>query len=501
MSRSRRRRWGWIALTLLGPASRPAAAAAAPAETFNYDRFDAVTLHHGRGRPHEVVLLLSGADGWDAAAAALAQRLADHGSLVAGIDFGRYRAALGAAAETCVSPASDLENLSHYLQAKLKVRKYLEPILVGEGAGATLAYATLMDAPEGLFKGALSIGFSPDLEMTKALCDTASMTTQVRRDAGGAVQGVTLSAATQSPGKWIVLPGGKDQPSNATDDAAVAALRAFVAAVPGAELVNPGDAPWLPQFDAAVARLAGSGAREEARTAALPRALADLPLIVVPARLGSVASAASGSDDQWFGVFLTGDGGWVGLDKGVSNELAKHGIPIIGWDSLKYFWKRRTPEGASQDLDRVLRYYAHAWGRSHVLLIGYSQGADTLPFMLNRLPEATHRLVGYTTLLGISDNALWEFHLATWLGKPPKGIPTAPELERWSGAPYLCIYGESDADAACEQETGHDGTALKMGGGHHFGGGYDKIADEILSRLPPIITTSGSDAAPEPGSR
>jgi len=40
-----------------------------------------------------------------------------------------------------------------------------------------------------------------------------------------------------------------------------------------------------------------------------------------------------------------------------------------------------------------------------VLLIGYSQGADTLPFMVNRLPAATRELVGFTTLLGISDNA------------------------------------------------------------------------------------------------
>jgi len=29
------------------------------------------------------------------------------------------------------------------------------------------------------------------------------------------------------------------------------------------------------------------------------------------------------------------------------------------------------------------------------------------------------------------------------------------------------------------QLTGHDGDALKMPGGHHFGGEYAEIADEI----------------------
>ena len=517
MSRWQHRRSGWIArgLLLALPVLWQVAGGAAPAENFNYDRFGPVSVYHGRTRAHAVVLLLSGAQGWNATAGALAQRLADRGALVAGIDLEHYRAALAAAAEACVSPASDLENLSHYLQAKLKVRKYVEPILVGYGAGATLAYTTLIEAPEGLFKGALSIGFSPDLELSKALCGTPALTTRARRAADGTARGVTVSAATESPGKWIVLLGGKDPPAGAAatsggaaDDAepmTAAALQAFVSAVPGAELMNAGDAPWLPQFDAAIARLEKAGAQEDSRTPALPRELADLPLIVVPVRAGSEGAGSVGRG-QWFGVFLTGDGGWVGLDKGVSGELAKHDIPIVGWDSLKYFWKRRTPDGASHDLDRVLRYYAHAWGRSHALLIGYSQGADTLPFMLNRLPATTHGLVGFTALLGISDNALWEFHVATWLGNPPKGIPTAPELERWSGSPYLCIYGESDADAACQQETGHDGTALKMTGGHHFGGGYARIANEILARLPPIDPPDGGpvivpDAPREPVSR
>ena len=489
--------YAWIALGLqalvsglaFAPACPAGAATRGPAETFNYDRFGTVALYRGRGRPHDVVLLLSGDAGWDAGLGTLAQHLADQGVLVAGIDLRRYREALEKADEACVSPGSDLENLSHYLQSKLAVKKYLEPILAGYAAGGTLVYATLVEAPEGLFKGALSIGFSPELDLRKALCDNPAMTSRVLLDAHGAVQGVTVSAATRLPATWLVLLGAAQSPAAA---GSAAAVRAFVSAVPGAELVNlpagaddPAAASWMPAFDAAVARLA---VVHEDTKQALPSAVADLPLILMP--------ALPAGDGRWFGVFLTGDGGWVGLDKGVSAELAKHDIPIIGWDSLKYFWKRRTPEGGARDLDRVLRYYSQAWHRSRVLLIGYSQGADTMPFMLNRLPAATHQLVGYTALLGISDNALWEFHVATWLGTPAKGMPTAPELAHWTGGPYLCIYGESDADAACAAETGQDGVSLKLSGGHHFGGGYDRIAEEILSRLPPSTTPPASATEP-----
>ncbi len=212
--------------------------------------------------------------------------------------------------------------------------------------------------------------------------------------------------------------------------------------------------------------------------AAQPARVADLPLIVVP--------AAREKSSPWFGIFLSGDGGWVSLDRGVSKDLAKRGIPIVGWDSLKYFWSRRTPQGVARDLDRVVRHYSRQWGKEHVLLIGYSQGADIMPFMVNRLPAQTRGMVDLTALLGISDNALFEIHVANWLGSPARGIPTAPELERWAGSPYLCLYGEHDRDAACAELTGIDGVAVKLPGGHHFGGSYAAIAGEILSRLPKL---------------
>ena len=95
-------------------------------------------------------------------------------------------------------------------------------------------------------------------------------------------------------------------------------------------------------------------------------------------------------------------------------------------------------------------------------------------------------MVGLTTLLGLSQTADFEFHFANWLGDAPSGLPTQPELDRWTGSPYLCLYGQEDGDAACAELTGSDGSAVKMPGGHHFGGSYPQIAAEILNRLPSL---------------
>ena len=234
--------------------------------------------------------------------------------------------------------------------------------------------------------------------------------------------------------------------------------------------------PGVPTAPIATTAPTAAGAPGRTSGSALPVSVADLPLIVVPAH--------AGRKSPWFAVFLSGDGGWVGIDRGVSRELSKHGVPVVGWDSLKYFWSPRTPQGAAEDLDRVVRHYSRKWTKNHVLLIGFSQGADTLPFMVNRLPAQTRSMVGLTALLGISDNAAFEIHMANWLGNASGDRATAPELQNWSGSPYLCLYGEHDRDAACAQLTQKDGIAIKMAGGHHFGGRYTHIADQILSRLP-----------------
>jgi type IV secretory pathway VirJ component len=100
----------------------------------------------------------------------------------------------------------------------------------------------------------------------------------------------------------------------------------------------------------------------------------------VPAQPGTAPS-------DTIAVMLSGDGGWAGLDKEVAAALSANGIRVVGLDSLRYFWTARTPEGLAADLGRIIDYYVSQLGKQRVLLVGYSQGADVLPFAVNRLPN------------------------------------------------------------------------------------------------------------------
>ena len=103
---------------------------------------------------------------------------------------------------------------------------------------------------------------------------------------------------------------------------------------------------------------------------------AKLPLVEVPATKGASDTLV---------VFISGDGGWAKIDKAISKILADNGMPVVGLNALQYFWTKRTPESASRDLQAILERYFARWKKQRVLFVGYSRGADVLPFMIARL--------------------------------------------------------------------------------------------------------------------
>jgi type IV secretory pathway VirJ component len=180
-------------------------------------------------------------------------------------------------------------------------------------------------------------------------------------------------------------------------------------------------------------------------------------------------------------VVISGDGGWASLDRQIGETFVARGIPVVGLNSLEYFWRARTPDQAGADLSRLLRHYRAAWGASEVLLVGYSRGADVLPFMVSRLPEDLRSRIRVVALLGVSHRAGFEFHLADLVGAGATGQwPTVPEISRLRGLRLLCVYGTDEKDSACHDLPPDLATTVAMPGGHHFGGAYRAIAARIL---------------------
>lgn len=439
----------------------------AGAETLSHGRFRRVAIFLPHGPARHFAFLLSGDGGWNSGLAGIATRLANQGTMVAGIDTAQLYTNLEEDGGDCVFPDGDLENLSHYIQAYYKLPTYFTPILIGHSAGASMAYAMLAQAPRGTFAGALSMSFCADLDLGKPLCRSGNLRYTLRPHGAGS----RLMPASQLSAPWIALHGDED------DVCRMSEAKEFVAQVHGARFVElPGvghnyrnPPSWVPQFSDAYASLA---AADSGSVPSVPGSLEGLPVVEVP---------ATGHGDE-FAVLFSGDGGWAGIDKEVAGALADSGIPVAGVDSLRYFWSPRTPEDMGKDLDRILRYYSSEWHRSRAIVMGYSQGADVLPFAVNRLPAASRPLVKLVAMIGISTSASFEFHVSNWLGGGDNGLPTAPEIRRLSAASTLCIYGDDDSDSICPKVDPANARIVELSGGHHFGGDYGRLARVIVEQ-------------------
>lgn len=201
--------------------------------------------------------------------------------------------------------------------------------------------------------------------------------------------------------------------------------------------------------------------------------LSDLPLVDVPAK----------GDTRHLAVFYSGDGGWATLDTNVSKRLADAGVNVTGVNSLRYFWSNRPPDRAAQDLARILREKLRTRpAGDKVLLIGYSTGADVLPFIVNRLPEDLVNRIASVSLIAPGHDAVFEIHVRDWIpgSRKKEGLPLMPEIARLP-PPVLCLYGEGDKDALCPELPAEQATTVLIGTGHHLGGDYEAIANRILT--------------------
>lgn len=469
------------------PAATPAAKRppvaepqAKPPESLSYGRFGPVAIYRSTPHPKNVVLFLSGDGGWNLGVVDMARILSSMDSLVVGINAPQYVKKLNASKETCVYPASDLELLSKFVQKSLGFPTYVPPVLVGYSSGATLAYAVLAQAPPNTYRGAVSLGFCPDLDLQRPFCAGHGIASVP----GPKNKGLIFQPTATLEAPWIAFQGTIDQVCNKDE------MVRYVSKVKNGEIVLLPDVghgfsktyKWEPQLRKAYRQILDKTPVQPAETAANPPsagtraglpAVNDLPLVEVPAKGGAASPLMA--------VVISGDGGWAGLDKEVAGALSTKGIPVVGVNSLQYFWTARTPEGIAKDLERILRRYLATWNRQEVMLIGYSLGADVLPFAANRLPADLLGKVKVVALLGPSTKAEFEFHVTDWLGGASKGQPVLPEVRKLGGRPpVLCLHGSKESDSLCPSLTAALGKSVVLPGAHHFGGDYEAVANLIL---------------------
>jgi type IV secretory pathway VirJ component len=407
------------------------------------------------GAMRGLVVLFSDAGGWSSAMDDVAAALARDGALVVGIDLPAYLRRLDLhTKDACHGVVGDIESISRQIQRERGNTSYRTPIVAGIGEGGLVAAVILAQAPAATLSGAVAYDPALSVQTLIPLCSTPAASA----DSGG---GFEYGPWSSLPGFWVAaFPAGSETPGHRR----IAALKAAGTPV---EIEN-GTGGVVETLATLLRRLLAPVAT------ATVAGIANLPLIELPAE----------HHGPFLAIVLSGDGGWRDVDKGVAEKLQSDGVSVIGWDSLRYFWSKKSPEQTARDLGAVIDTYLSRWGASKVALIGYSFGADVLPFAYNHLsPEAKVRVV-QLSLLGFAPAADFEISIAGWLGAAPgkDALPTEPALAPIDPTMIQCFYGAKEDDSACPLIS-PKAEIIRTAGGHHFDKDYSVLARGILDGL------------------
>ena len=424
--------------------------ASTPAAAVDGGRYGDVRLAEPNGTTRGYVVLFSDAGGWTDADQATLEAIARLGAVAVGVDLKTYLAKLGVNQAKCDKLVADVELLSRQLEREFSLAEYYFPIVAGAGEGGTIAAAILAQAPGNTLAGAASLNPSAVVHSDHSLCAGAPPT------ADGS--GYRFDPIPILNGFWSVGMTGS----------APAASRAFVETLrssttpPNIQLLNAGSQSEI------LASLIAPHLNQSV--------LGDvdgLPLVELPAEHQSRLMA----------VLLSGDGGWRDLDKTIADKLQSLGVSVVGWDSIRYFWRKKSPEKTAADLAAIINSYGAKWHANKVALIGYSFGADILPFAYVRLPAALRQRVVMMSLLGLESAADWEIRVFGWLGAPPSAdaTPVGPAIEGVPGALIQCFYGEEEKDSFCPALASRGAEVIRTKGKHHFDGDYAHLAQQILA--------------------
>ena len=422
--------------------------AATPSLAIEGGRYGDVHLVVPVGQIQGYVVLFSDPNGWSDANQAALAALGRQGALAVGVDTKTYLARLSAEKEPCHNLVGDVEILSRRLQREHSGLQYHFPILAGVGAGGTLAGAILAQAPVNTVAGAVSVDPSVVLPSERPLCAGAPSSPRV----GGFAYGPSKTLQ----GFWS-LGFTAAEPNQA---------RVYFASLQSAGM------PMSIQSVPGIASDAVTSLVQPHFNKGDASGLSALPLIELPAR----------NPNGLMAIVLSGDGGWRDLDKTIAEELQSRGVSVVGWDSVRYFWQKKTPEQTAADLTAVIQTYGEKWHAKSVALVGYSFGADVLPFIYNDLATSIKQRIAQISLLGFANAADWEIQVAGWLGAAPssEAVPVATAIEHVPTKLVQCFYGGEETDTFCNTLSSRGVEVIKTTGGHHFDGNYARLAEQIL---------------------
>lgn len=179
-------------------------------------------------------------------------------------------------------------------------------------------------------------------------------------------------------------------------------------------------------------------------------------------------------------LYISGDGGWNKFSATLIQQFSDDGFPVIALNAKSYFWERKTPQQTGTDVQALLNKYVKEWKRNKIVLLGYSFGADVMPFVYNNLAAEWQKKITHQVLLSPSPKTDFEIHISEMLGYRRKnGMSVVDEINKITACHFLFLFGEEDDDFPMNEIKIKNYKNSTLPGGHHF----DNNVNEVVSKI------------------
>lgn len=181
--------------------------------------------------------------------------------------------------------------------------------------------------------------------------------------------------------------------------------------------------------------------------------------------------------------YISGDGGWNSFSTSLATALNKEGYSVISLNSKSYFWSRKTPQQAANDIAALLNQYMKSWNNKSFVLIGYSFGADVTPFIQNKLPQNLTDALKHTLLMSASKTTDFEVHVLGMIGVSSSNGQDVPSEINKITKPVTLLFGSDEKDFPIQRINNKNCITIRLAGGHHYDGNINELVKTITYQI------------------
>ena len=182
-----------------------------------------------------------------------------------------------------------------------------------------------------------------------------------------------------------------------------------------------------------------------------------------------------------FVFLISGDGGFNSFTTELCTTINKAGYDITSLNAKSYFWNKKTPEQTTTDIVNYIESQLLNRKNQQIILVGYSFGADLIPFIVNRFPENIRKKLVSAVMLSPSTSTDFEIHLSDMFGSPKKrSMDVIAEINKMTNQKTAIIFGDDEDDFPKKDILQRNVVIESLPGGHHYDGNTAEVAKTMI---------------------